>query len=279
MSPLRAHLRPRDDGKEHTWKVLVRNNKSLPLTQREVRFAVCRDDGRTSRPWKIDAQANGEVYIRGRDCFGEGHVSLHASGQAHIKSAAGDRSADVPNWIWRPGQIALHILFGPWSCPIADHAEEKIWGRNQLLLGVEDDWGVAVSFMRAPSDHDVGPPTWCESRLLARMDMRDVNETLWVIAYQIRPPFTEAELNKFLRKEVRRSLRHELQSLPESKTILDVQLHGITPDGVGYVIPHQARVSTSYFWRVVLWIVRTLLRFSSRRPTSTLPRESGDSGG
>lgn len=279
MSPLRARIRPRDDGKEHTWKVHVRSNKSLPLTQREVRFAACHDDGRTSRPWKIEAQANGEVYIRGRDSFGDGHVSLHASGQAHIKPTASLRSADVPNWTWQPGQIALHILFGPWSCPITDHSDEKIWDRNQLLLGVEDDWGVAVSFMRVPSDRGVRPPTWCEPQLLARMDMRAVNETLWVIAYQIRPPFTEAELDKFLHNEVRRSLVREPQSLPESNTILDVQLYGITPDGAGYVIPHQARVSRSYFWRVVLWIVRTLLRFSSRRSTSTLPLESDDGGG
>ena len=243
MPPLAFRLRPRDDGREDAWNVLVRNNQPLPLTQKAVRFAAYRDDGITSRPWKIEAQANGEVYIRGRDWFGDGHVSLHASGRAHIKPTARLRSADVPNWTWSPGQIALHILFGTWSCSITDHPKGKIWDRNQLLLGVEDDWGVAVSFMRVPSDRSVLPPTWCEPLLLARMDMHAVKETLWVIAYQIRSLFTEAELDTFIRSEARRSIERELESLPPGTSIFDGQLYGITHDGTGYVIPHQIRVA------------------------------------
>ena len=237
-------LKPRDDGKEDTWEVPVRTGRSAPLTKREVRFAAHRDDGRTSRPWKVEAQANGEVYIRGRDCFGESHVSLHASGLAHIKPTASHRSSDVLNWSWSHGKTALHILFGPWSCPITNHADKKIWDRNDLLLPVEHDWGVAVSFVRLPNDTRLNPPMGFAAVNLAQMRMSGINETLWVVAYQIQPPWLETELDRFLRERAHLGFSEQLKGVPAG-TILDIQLHGLMDGDTGLVIPFQGKVSES----------------------------------
>lgn len=237
------HLKPRDDGSGETWRVIARTGTSLPLTKRAIRFAAHRDDGRTSRPWKVEAQANGEIYIRGRDCFGESHVSLHASGLAHIKPTAKHRSSDVLNWSWIHGKTALHILFGPWSCPITDHADRKIWDRNDLLLPLDDDWGVAVSFVRLPSGIPLNPPKRFAAVNLAQMRMSSVNETLWVVAYQIHPPWAEAELDRSLRERADLFPKH-LNSIATG-TIIDVQLHGIMDRDAGFVIPFQVEVSQS----------------------------------
>lgn len=211
------------------------------MTRRHLRFAAQHEDGRTSHPWKIEAQANGEVYVRVRKAFGALHVSLHASGQCHIKQRDNERSSAACNWKWSYGAPCLHILFLPhWGTPIADHSDSDLWSRNDFLLGTDSDWGVAVTLVRMKDGVSLTPlpppPVLCN---LAQMRMAAVGETLWVVAGQIHPPCAADELDRFLFKA---SQQIEMKEEPSDGQVLDWELHGLYTANAGFIVPLQAKI-------------------------------------
>ncbi len=233
-------LQYRDDG-DTDWRVHLKTNKEAPLTQRTLRFAANHENGLTSHPWKIEAQANGEVYIRGRNVFGELHASLHASGQSHIKYVAHERSSDVCQWKWSYNVPCLHILFLPkWGTPIADRPDRNLWDRNDFLLGTDDNWGVAVTLVRM-KDNEVPAPPLPPLLLfnLARIRMADAEATLWVVAGQIYPPCDPGELDRFIRQA---SSQVELKGKATEGQVLDLELHGLYTANAGFMVPLQAKL-------------------------------------
>ena len=251
LSPLTMKIAHRDDG-GGDWKVYLRDGKDgggspvarkAPLTKRQFRFAALNSDEEslTSHSWKVDASPKGDVYIRRRGGNGESHISLHASGEAHMKSTSWERRDDVCHWTWTHGESALHIVFLPkWGAPVADRPNEKLWGRNDFLLGLDQDWGLAVTFMRAAKGVQVNPPAPPrQAFLLARMEMPEVAETLWVGAEQIYPPCDVKAI------EGRMSLEAALTGMGGAlgqvgeRAVLELDLMGTTSDGVGFITPLQ----------------------------------------
>lgn len=239
-TPPRMKLQYRDDGSSD-WKVYLKEKKKAPLTQRSLRFAAQDADGKTSHPWKIEAQANGEIYIRGRNVFGALHASLHSSGQCHIKQRAEDRSSNVCNWRWSYGEPCLHFLFLPrWGTPIADRPDRKLWRRNDFLLGTDSNWGLAVTLVRVKNSVALKPPPPPHILFnLAQMSMAGVGETLWVVAGQIHPPCDTDDLARFLSE-----MSRQIEPKEELSTgqVLDLELHGLYGPDAGFIVPLQAKV-------------------------------------
>jgi len=57
---------------------------NLPVTQRELRFAVGHPEGLTSNSWRMWATDKGDVYLACRDSFTDAKVSLHTSGRWRV---------------------------------------------------------------------------------------------------------------------------------------------------------------------------------------------------
>lgn len=242
-SPLTMNLKHRDDGNTH-WKVLLRNGKTWPLSTRYFRFAAMNsdDDRLTSRPWKIDADPRGNVYVRTRGGNGDAHISLHPSGEAHMKGASHQRRGETCHWTWTHGKPALEIVFLPrWGAPIADRPDEKLWNRNDCLIGLDQDWGFTVSLARLPTEaHYPGrpePPRRINA--LAQMEMPEAGETLWVWAEQIYPPFDDVEAVE-QRLTLEAALNNLRDALHAGETVLDLHLMGTKYGGTcGFVCPFQ----------------------------------------
>lgn len=239
------HIAYRDDGCDD-WKVHLREGKKAPLTTREVRFAALNSDEQslTSQSWKIEAQSNGEVYVRERG-RGDAHISLHASGQAHMKSKSQEHRENVCNWTWTHGKRALQIVFLPrWGAPVADRPNQKIWARNDFLLGLDQDWGLAVTLMRVADGVGVNPPAPPRRAfLLSKMRMADTAETLWVAAEQIYPPCEISELERRLELEASLTGMGGTLSREKEDKVLDIHLMGTTNEGSGFIVPLHFTVS------------------------------------
>lgn len=105
-----------------------------------VRFAVMLNDGSAGSMWKVEARGRGDVYIVPRDIMSGTKISLHASGQQHLKV---DRPPLPPlrmNWKEPPLESRLpasfKIIFTAWS---AGTGSTKDYGVQKI----EKMWGIA----------------------------------------------------------------------------------------------------------------------------------------
>lgn len=240
LGPLTMGMNYRDDGGGSGWKILLRNGKKAPLTGDSFSFAARNEHRSPSHSWRVKVRSNGDVYVMPRT-GGEAHISLHASGAAHMKGRSLERRADVCHWTWTHGKPALQMVFLPkWGAHGVDSVEDKVWDNNDYLLGLDDEWGVVVSFARtASSVQDVGKPEPPRQIFpLARLEMPSVAEALWVWAEQICPPVEPKVIED--RVSLDASLTEwakELEKLDEG-AVLDLHLMGTTNEGdCGLIYP------------------------------------------
>ena len=125
-----------------------------------VRFAVRLSNGLAGSMWKVEARGKGDVYIIPRDIMEGTKISLHASGQQHIK-------VDRPPWdrmTWNeprqesPLPASVKLIFTVWSAgtgPTKDYDAKTLqrqWGQDLVFIEGDDDENsvITVCFFLTP---------------------------------------------------------------------------------------------------------------------------------
>ena len=110
--------------------------------QSALRFAVtaCPPNGETSDGWTVWTEREGDVYLAARTGTPGLKASLHASGCAHIKTAAvdlmGTWSFSVPS-VTDLARPTLKLCFPSWSLTVRHRdrrVEDNRWKRNAVLI-------------------------------------------------------------------------------------------------------------------------------------------------
>ena len=184
----------------------------LPLRKGDVTFAVRTEDGRMSDLWKVKVSCE-EIYILSRDSESQLKISLHKSGQQHIKI----KDSKGPEWKWirssldSPVQPSVKLLFPVWSLGVGPTRKklepeelQRMLDGTQIFIKGEDGENHFISvyfFLTRPnvSSHTSMPE-------FAILPVGQGNkEELHIVAFrEFRPNFrkrTEEMLNKNINTE------------------------------------------------------------------------------
>lgn len=170
----------------------------FPRRTSPINFAIQRPDGLTSDAWGVRTEKKSEAYIYGRDFMKGAKISLHASGECHIKVAE-DSRLQVHGEVsgerlrrWQQPELDEHaiasfsLVVPPWG--IGLDAEERAearstWDKNHILIGGHEEELTVVSFVivdesTTPVDRTGSWPTVT----LGLLPLPKVGKNLWVAA-------------------------------------------------------------------------------------------------
>lgn len=203
----------------------------FPRRKSPINFAIQRPDGLTSDAWGVRTGKNGDAYIYGRDYMKGAKISLHASGECHIK-VAGDSPLKVIGEVsgerlkrWRKPEFdehaiaAFQLVVPPWG--IGLNADERAkarptWDRNHILIGGHEDDLTIVSMVIADESKTLVDRTasW-PTVTFGILPLPAVGQNLWVAARR----YPEGDLRAIVENELKYSA--SAQSL-EGRRVGDV---------------------------------------------------------
>ncbi len=223
--------------------VLIQKDLRPMLECSPVTFAVRLRDGSAGSMWKVVARGRGDVYIVPRDIMEGAKISLHASGQQHLRVIRPLFPRVEKKWKEPPRESPLpasvKLIFTVWSAgmgPTRDHDATQIqrqWGQNQVLIEGEnsEDSVITVCFFLTPSDVDVELPPWPPMARFAALHV-GAGKDLHIIARR--------ERRRNLRVEIEKRLAETFASGTVSAPIGQkslLLLCGDDVDGCTYVSP------------------------------------------
>ena len=140
------------------------------LRDSPVRFAMMLKDGSAGSMWKVRARGRGDVYIVPRDIMSGTKISLHASGQQHLKVDRPPLPSLRMKWKEPPMESPLpasfKIIFTAWSAGTGSTKDydvpkiERMWGESQVFIQGEDSENsvITVCFFLTPCGTSVELP-------------------------------------------------------------------------------------------------------------------------
>ena len=168
----------------------------FPRRASPINFAIQRPDGLTSDAWWVRTGKKGDAYIYGRDFMQGAKVSLHASGECHIKVAEdsplrvlGEVSGErLKRWqqpaLDEHAIAAFLLVVPPWGIGLSveERAEARsTWDRNHILIGGHEEELTVVSFVIADESKTVVDRTgsW-PTVTFGVLPLPEVGKNLWV---------------------------------------------------------------------------------------------------
>lgn len=223
--------------------VLASPNLSFPLCSQPIRFAVRIKDGSVSSLWTTVVRKTGDVYIIPRNVGDGAKISLHASGQQHLK-------IDRPPWgrmVWKepprgcPLPASVKLIFTVWSAGMgptknysAAHSQKKL-KTNQVFIAGEDSEDSVISvyfFLASPGTHFELPPH------LAREMLADLpvgaGKNLYIVVCKENRPNLRLAIEQRLEETVASHPVAANWSIGRKSSLL---LNGFDIDGCPYVAP------------------------------------------
>lgn len=199
----------------------------FPRRKSPINFAIQRPDGLTSDAWGVRTGKKGDAYIYGRDPMKGVKISLHASGECHIKVAEdsplrvlGELTGERMK-LWQQPELDEHaiaaflLVVPPWGIGLtaAERAKaQSTWDRNHILIGGHEEELTVVSFVIADESKRIVDRTgsW-PTVTFGVLPLSEVGKNLWVTAR--RYPGGD------LREKVENELNHgiDARTLPRRK--------------------------------------------------------------
>lgn len=183
----------------------------LPVGESPFTFAV-RINNYLSSPWKVKTVRKGDVYIVPRDVAGNPKISLHESGQQHLKFDI--PGVDKKEWkeppLESPLLASVKLLFPPWSVgmgPSKEYDAQKVnrqWAKNQIFIEGEENEDVLISvcFFLAPPGVSAQLPPYPPMEVIAVLPA-GANKELYVVARRERRPNFREDLEAKLNEDVK----------------------------------------------------------------------------
>lgn len=170
----------------------------FPRRKSPINFAIQRPDGLTSDAWGVRTGKKGDAYVYGRDSLKGVKISLHASGECHIKvtkhsplQVIGETSGErLKRWqkpeLDKHAIAAFELVVPPWGIGLStdERAEAPpTWDRNHILIGGHDDELTIVSFVIADASKKLADRTgsW-PTVTFGVLPLPDVGQNLWIAA-------------------------------------------------------------------------------------------------
>ena len=225
---------------------------SLPLRTGPLRFAVINKNGLSSNSWRVWVEQGKEVYIGCRDSMHEVHISLHQSGQQHVRfrNQATRKSAVAEQWgSWREPPAygrpdiapSFRLYFPNWALALTEpmrQSDPGKWDTNHLWIETHDrNPETEVGFYIIDADVNLRFDDAVLSDPIAVLPLlKRANKTLWVIVTQ-RP---EGDLKQVVQSAIDQinkesSLLADHNDLQDGE-LLSLLLNGTTDYGSGFGI-------------------------------------------
>ena len=223
--------------------VLIPKDLYPSLHSSPVRFAVRLRNGLAGSMWKIEARGKGDVYIIPRDIMEDVKISLHASGQQHIK-------VERPPWdkrIWKeppqesPLLASVKLIFPVWSAgtgPTKDYNAKKLqnqWWQNLVIIEGDDDENsvITVCFFLTPPNVSVELPEWPPMVRFATLPV-GANKDLHIIARKEHRPNLRDAIEMRLAETITNGTVAACRPIGHKSLML---INGDDLDGRPYVTP------------------------------------------
>ena len=210
-----------------------------------VRFAMMLKNNWMGSMWKVQARRRGDVYIVPRDIMSGVKISLHASGQQHLKV---DRPPLPPlRMKWKeppmesPLPASFKIIFTFWSAGMGSTKDydvarlTRMWEDNHVFIQGEDreNCVITVCFFLTPHDASVELPSWPPMETIAILSLR-TGKDLHIIVRKERRNNVRDAIEKELTKVVESGGVSAYSKNPKQSLLL---LGGKDVDGCPYVAP------------------------------------------
>lgn len=170
----------------------------FPKRTSPINFAIQRPNGLTSDAWGVHTGKKGDAYIYGRDFMKGAKVSLHASGDCHIKVAEdsrlqvhGDMSGErLKRWLQpeldEHAIAAFNLVVPPWGIGLDTEERAEVrstWDTNHILIQGHEAELTVVSFVIADESSTLVDRTgsW-PTVTFGVLPLSEVGKNLWVAA-------------------------------------------------------------------------------------------------
>lgn len=189
----------------------------FPRRESPINFAIQRPDGFTSDAWGVRTGKKGDAYIYGRDPVKGVKISLHASGECHIKLAddsplqvIGEASGGRLDHWQKPdcdkhAIAAFQLVVPPWGIGLDadDRAKARpTWDRNHIMIGGHEDDLTIVSMVIADESKTLADRTgsW-PTVTFGVLPLPAAGQNLWVVARR----YPEGDLRALVENRLKRS--------------------------------------------------------------------------
>ena len=223
---------------------------SLPIQDKLIRFALCRQNGLSSNSWRVWVEKHGDVYIACRDHLGDIKISLHRSGKCHVASdhkALVDGDRYMGRWerlltTERKFVLPFRLLFPNSSLCLNQELRDtqpKIWDSNRVYIEApESPFGTIVSFIIVDESVTSMNSEKSLSYPLAVMSAWPGTRLWVVVSHEYEGEMLRVAwdyMNKLL-GEVNDDLAQKL-GLEKDAKVFTITIRGWTNDGNPYLMP------------------------------------------